>query len=91
MSSKISDCNRNLTKRESPEKSPKVPKRSRQCRICLAEENSPTDNNNDKNNEMIRPCVCSGTIAYVHQSCLIDYFEVSIFGIEFYGRNKRFL
>ncbi|CAF1649684.1 unnamed protein product [Adineta ricciae] len=35
--------------------------RTKQCRICLDTENS---------QEMISPCLCTGTLAYVHRSCL---------------------
>ena len=36
---------------------------SKECRICFS---------NDSLNDMISPCLCSGTIAYVHRKCL-DY------------------
>lgn len=35
------------------------------CRICLEE------------GDLIQPCNCSGTAAYVHEECLIKWFRVS--------------
>lgn len=35
----------------------------KQCRICLGEDE-------DLSNPMLRPCLCSGSMAYVHLSCL---------------------
>ena len=40
--------------------------RSRQCRICLDDEDS---------ENLISPCDCKGSIEYVHRGCLIKYFK----------------
>jgi hypothetical protein len=38
----------------------------RQCRICLDTEHP---------HSMISPCMCSGTSAYIHEACLLRYFD----------------
>ena len=37
-----------------------------QCRICL-----------EDNDELIKPCKCNGTIAYVHKACLETWINAS--------------
>lgn len=39
------------------------------CRICYDEEH--------KNNRLLAPCICKGSIAYIHQKCLRDWVRVS--------------
>ena len=40
----------------------------KECRICF---------NNDKDDEYIAPCLCSGTSKYVHISCLEKWREIN--------------
>jgi len=39
------------------------------CRICLSEDIS------DKEDPMISPCKCSGTMKYIHLQCLTEWLE----------------
>jgi len=41
---------------------------SKICRVCLSNENS-----ND--NPLISPCICSGTMKYIHIECLNHWFK----------------
>lgn len=38
------------------------------CRICLGEEDP-----DDKDDELISPCLCKGTMKYIHLSCLKNW------------------
>ena len=45
------------------------------CKICHN-----TNNNNNSDNDIsifISPCLCSGTIKWVHEKCLIEYIKES--------------
>ena len=42
----------------------KVEKKSNVCRICYIEEED------EKNNPLIQPCICDGSLKYIHLSCL---------------------
>ena len=46
----------------------------RQCWICFGEE--PLDTL--KEEDWVRPCRCSGTTAWVHQRCLLDWMDVKM-------------
>ena len=43
----------------------------KQCRICL---------DNDNPDDIISPCLCSGSSAYVHRKCLNDWRSATIHG-----------
>ena len=38
------------------------------CRICLGEENSPSD-------PLISPCKCAGTMSHIHLECLREWLN----------------
>ena len=42
----------------------KIEKKNKVCRICYVEEDDPD------NNPLVQPCVCSGSMKYIHLSCL---------------------
>ena len=41
------------------------------CRICLEEE----DNKNPGENPFITPCKCTGSMKFIHVSCLRDWLD----------------
>lgn len=43
---------------------------SESCRICHA---SPSDDDDSKE-DLIAPCDCSGSMKWVHNSCLVEWF-----------------
>ena len=42
----------------------KIEKKNKVCRICYIEEDDP------ENNPLVQPCICSGSMKYIHLSCL---------------------
>ena len=42
----------------------KIEKKNKVCRICYVEEDDP------ENNPLVQPCLCSGSMKYIHLSCL---------------------
>ena len=42
----------------------KIEKKNKVCRICYVEEDDP------ENNPLLHPCLCSGSMKYIHLSCL---------------------
>ena len=42
----------------------KIEKKNKVCRICYVEEDDPD------NNPLVQPCLCSGSMKYIHLSCL---------------------
>ena len=42
----------------------KIEKKNKVCRICYIEEDDP------ENNPLLQPCLCSGSMKYIHLSCL---------------------
>ena len=42
----------------------KIEKKNKVCRICYVEEDDP------ENNPLLQPCLCSGSMKYIHLSCL---------------------
>ena len=42
----------------------KIEKKNKVCRICYIEETDP------ENNPLLQPCLCSGSMKYIHLSCL---------------------
>lgn len=41
------------------------------CRICLGTEKE--DDYDDKNNPFFAPCICAGTMKYVHLDCMKEW------------------
>ena len=52
--------------------SEKVESRYKICRICYSEEES-------EDNPLIQPCICSGSMKYIHLECLRHWLRTSIF------------
>jgi E3 ubiquitin-protein ligase DOA10 len=46
----------------------------KQCRICLDEENT-------FGNPLISPCKCSGTMKYIHYTCLTEWLENKLINV----------
>lgn len=52
--------------------SEKIESKYKICRICYSEEES-------EDNPLIQPCVCSGSMKYIHLDCLRHWLKTSIF------------
>ena len=52
--------------------SEKVESKYKICRICYSEEES-------EDNPLIQPCICSGSMKYIHLDCLRHWLKTSIF------------
>ena len=52
--------------------SEKVESKYKICRICYSEEES-------EDNPLIQPCICSGSMKYIHLECLRHWLRTSIF------------
>lgn len=47
------------------------------CRICRESDESTWDMELDSCGELIAPCLCNGTMKYVHEKCVQRWIEVS--------------
>ena len=67
----------NLKEIESPRKKTnkikenKEPKNNKLCRICYGDEESP-------DNPLVQPCICSGSMKYIHLNCLKTWISTSV-------------
>lgn len=52
--------------------SEKIESKYRICRICYSEEE-------EEDNPLIQPCICSGSMKYIHLDCLRHWLKTSIF------------
>ena len=43
-----------------------------QCRFCL-------ETDSDKNNPLISPCLCSGSVAFIHRNCLLRWVFIDTY------------
>ena len=55
---------KNTMKKNQKEIFSKLEKKNKVCRICYIEEE------NDEETQLVQPCICSGSMKYIHLSCL---------------------
>ena len=71
------NCSQNLEEIKSPIKQSKKIKENKEptnnklCRICYGEEES-------KENPLVQPCICSGSMKYIHLNCLKTWINTSV-------------
>ena len=56
----------------------------KKCRICYSQEED------SKNNPLIKPCLCSGSLKYIHYKCLLHWLSNKISIKKFFFSNENF-